>query len=359
MSLAGCTQYYYLISCTLTLSPFLSCFSDILMLDWDICCGVLHSSLLVAWLCCCCCCCCAGNYWRNPRCQSCHLWQPTHAAFRSLCTNQRTSVGPKSGYSRTVELQPAGTDAARPHVPPRKTSCSSPSPYPVSPPIPIICFRREAFSRVWGLKQMSSVFASFRCEQWTVSPCLCPLSLPPWCLHPLPVETLPLPLLSPLSRTFCFGLWRKSVAQFSLRVCCSCFRKVFFIFFVLLLLLLLARFIAFYSSLSVRCCFCGNEDVEAAVKRCQRGVVRHRGEGGRRGQSGNAICRHVEGLQNCLQLQIFHWEGNERRRGSGAFCFDELLLRMSHWQSANQQKLFNMPDCSCVCVWLMIFLDFV
>lgn len=122
MSLAGCTQYYYLISCTL--SPFLSCLSDILMLDWDICCGVLHSSLLVAWLCCCCYR-CAGNYWRNPRCQSCHLWQPTHAAFRSLCTNQRTSAGQSRAIVELFscsQLAQTSQDLmflpARPHVPP-------------------------------------------------------------------------------------------------------------------------------------------------------------------------------------------------------------------------------------------------
>lgn len=276
MSLAGCAAYYYLISCTLSLSPFLSCLSDILMLDWDICCGVLHSSLLVAWLCCCCCCCCAGNYWRNPRCQSCHLWQPTHAAFRSLCTNQRTSAGQSRAI---VELfscsQLAQTPQdlmflpARPHVPPLP---------PILFLLPFQSFvfvaKPSAGSEAWN-KCLPSLPASVvNSEQWLPAP------LPPWCLHPLPVETLP--LLSPLSRTFCFGLWRKSVAQFSLRVCCSCFRKVFFIFFVLLLLLLLARFIAFYSSLSVRRCFCGNEDVEAAVKRCQRGIVRQRGVPGRR-----------------------------------------------------------------------------
>lgn len=302
MSLAGCTQYYYLISCTLTLSPFLSCFSDILMLDWDICCGVLHSSLLVAWLCYR----CAGNYWRNPRCQSCHLWQPTHAAFRSLCTNQRTSAGQSRAI---VELFSC---SQLPQTPQDLMF------FPLCMPFPLSCFSSHSnhlfssWSLQPGLGLETNVFRLCQLPLWTVNS------------DPLPLPSLPTPLVPPppaggnpsvavafpsLSRTFCFGLWRKSVAQFSLRVCCSCFRKVSFIFFVLLLLLLLARFIAFYSSLSVRRCFCGNEDVEAAVKRCQRGVVRHRGEGGRRGQSGNTICRHVEGLQNCLQLQIFHCGG--------------------------------------------------
>lgn len=177
MSLAGWTEYYYLISCTLSLSFFLSCFSDILMPDWDICCGVLHSSLLVAWLCCCCCAC---NYWRNPRCQSCHLWQPTHAAFRSLCTNQRTSAGQSRAivelFSCSQLAQTSPDLMLLPFTSPL-LPLYLPLPHLLLLPIPVICFLLEAFNRLWGLKQMSSVFASFRCEQWTVAPSCYPLSL--------------------------------------------------------------------------------------------------------------------------------------------------------------------------------------
>lgn len=197
MSLAGWTEYYYLISCTLSLSFFLSCFSDILMPDWDICCGVLHSSLLVAWLCCCCCAC---NYWRNPRCQSCHLWQPTHAAFRSLCTNQRTSAGQSRAivelFSCSQLAQTSPDLMLLPFTSPL-LPLYLPLPHLLLLPIPVICFLLEAFNRLWGLKQMSSVFASFRCEQWTVAPSWYPLSLISYS-SPLGVCTLPPPSMETL-----------------------------------------------------------------------------------------------------------------------------------------------------------------
>lgn len=190
------------------------------MLDWDICCGVLHSSLLVAWLCCC----CAGNYWRNPRCQSCHLWQPTHAAFRSLCTNQRTSAGQSRAI---VELFSCRQLAQTPQDLMFLPFACSPS---ILFPLPLQSFvffsKPSAGSGAWN-KCLPSLPASVvNSEQWPPAPFPTPLGVS----TPLPMETLPLPLLSPLSRTFCFGLWRKSVAEFSLRVCCCCFRKVFFIF---------------------------------------------------------------------------------------------------------------------------------
>lgn len=157
--------------------------------------------------------------------------------------------------------------------------------------------------------------------------------IPPPLVSAAPVHGNPSVLSLSLSCTFCFGLWRKSVAQFSLRVCCCCFRKVFFIFFVLLpLLLLLARFIAFYSSLSVRRCFCGNEDLETAWKRCQRGIERHcglSGEGGvaRLWQRNLPPRRRPSKLSAAPNPSL---RAGGVCRGSGAFCFDELLLRMSH-----------------------------
>lgn len=226
MSLAGWTEYYYLISCTLSPSFFLSCFSDILMLDWDICCGVLHSSLLVAWLCCCC---CAGNYWRNPRCQSCHLWQPTHAAFRSLCTNQRTSAGQSRAIVELFSCSQLAQTSPDLMLLPFTSPCPTLFSFPFQS---FVSFSKPSTgSGAWN-KCLPSLPASVvNSERWppSATPFLLFLIPPPLVSAP-PRPWKPFRSLF-LSCTFCFGLWRKSVAQFSLRVCCCCFRKVFFIFF--------------------------------------------------------------------------------------------------------------------------------
>lgn len=201
MSLAGWTEFYYLISCTLSRSFFLSCFSDILMLDWDICCGVLHSSLLVAWLCCCCCLLLLRRQLLAQPSLSKLSSVAAHACCVSLTLYKSAHVsGPKSGYSRTVQLQPAGTDVARPHVAtlyfPFTSPCASPS---SSASHSSHLFPSRSLQPALGLE--TNVFRLCQLPLWTVNsgPLLLPpfsyfLFLPPWCLHPPSMETLPFSL---------------------------------------------------------------------------------------------------------------------------------------------------------------------
>lgn len=207
----------------------------------------------------------------------------------------------------------------------------------------------------------TNVFRLCQLPLWTVNsgPLLVPpfsyfLFLPPWCLHPpvhenpsvLSVSLVPSVLGSGVnpSHSFLYAFVVVVFVRFSLFfLCCSS-------------LLLLARFIAFYSSLSVRRCFCGNEDLETAWKRCQRGIERHcglSGEGGvaRLWQRNLPPRRRPSKLSAAPNPSL---RAGGVCRGSGAFCFDELLLRMSHWQSANQQSFSicqTVGVCVCVCDW--------
>lgn len=125
---------------------------------------------------------------------------------------------------------------------------------------------------------------------------------------------------------------------------------------MLLLLLLLARFIAFYSSLSVRRCFCGNEDVETAAKCCQRGIESLRGMAGRVGgvaslatqfaatsKAFKIVCnsksftgwgvKGVEGVAPSVLMNYCYACRTDNRQISKAFQYARLKL------------------CVCVCDW--------